>query len=571
MTPFTSDHPTIQNLPEILLTWIPELTKFDWPHEALATCDTCPLVAPRPENLSPATPFTAPANCCVMHPNLPNHAAGAALAREGVSHDAVFARIEQLDNGITPMGITKGKIWETSNPVQRRCPFHTLSDAGCGIWQNRPAACRAWFCRSVEGSRGLSLWAGLRQTLEKLEEHLALECVRAGHPPDGDASPSDWVQWYLWCHAHVSSQVNTPPSWINRERQTLRALHIQRTMPAVLAPTAPEFTIEDEQVLFRVPNDTRGSYPRSVFQLLALLDGTRPWQEALQRAASDHTNLSTELLHDLFHAGIVSAPVDLKLDWSQAVPASVNQRQSATPAILQKEERSVHCVQVTPTPLDTSGDPVTVSSLFDTCIALCRPPKFEHWRTGVLTEIQRRREQGAFEVVADFQQHFSPDNPAFHFPFETRRWIHDPLLDTGHVVHTWTGSAIEEMFHWLKQGAQKAAQQLGLEHRSMHIDTLWSHITKVGGEMALHAHGGASNQPLIGFSVICYLQLDPPDQAHPHSGAVRFVDDAWEREFLFQPEEGLCLAVPTHIRHEILPYYGERERIIVAGNVVFGN
>jgi hypothetical protein len=175
--------------------------------------------------------------------------------------------------------------------------------------------------------------------------------------------------------------------------------------------------------------------------------------------------------------------------------------------------------------------------------ALCGP---------LLEEIDRRRRAGAFD----------------------RRGARDStgiparLLDSGHVVQDWRGSAIDGFFVWARRCAAVLAEAYGVATPELAIDSAWSHITPTGGGMAYHDHGGRPDCVRAAATVF-YLQLEPPDAAAPESGAVSYLSSVGEEEVLARPEVGLLTSWPTHVRHRVLPYRGTIERIIIAANVNF--
>jgi len=106
----------------------------------------------------------------------------------------------------------------------------------------------------------------------------------------------------------------------------------------------------------------------------------------------------------------------------------------------------------------------------------------------------------------------------------------------------------------------------------------WFHITRHGGYQTMHDHAMAS------WSGIYYIQPGDRLPDRPESGVVRFYDprgfspmyiDGGNRRldsrFSFEPvpvvpEAGKMLFFPSWLGHEILPYQGQTERIMVAFN-----
>lgn len=106
----------------------------------------------------------------------------------------------------------------------------------------------------------------------------------------------------------------------------------------------------------------------------------------------------------------------------------------------------------------------------------------------------------------------------------------------------------------------------------------WFHITRRGGYQSIHYHPNAS------WSGIYCVHAGDPVAERPESGAVKFydprgpvfmhVDPANERPdprygatpVYLTHTEGRLVMFPSWLMHEVLPYHGKRERIVVAFN-----
>lgn len=110
----------------------------------------------------------------------------------------------------------------------------------------------------------------------------------------------------------------------------------------------------------------------------------------------------------------------------------------------------------------------------------------------------------------------------------------------------------------------------------------WFHVTRKGGFTIMHTH------PMASWSgVYCVTPGETPDD-RPESGVLRFHNphfysnyfmDAGNRRMRapfhhgswsvrFQP--GQLILFPSWLQHEVLPFYGDDERITVAFNCWFG-
>lgn len=106
----------------------------------------------------------------------------------------------------------------------------------------------------------------------------------------------------------------------------------------------------------------------------------------------------------------------------------------------------------------------------------------------------------------------------------------------------------------------------------------WFHVTRKGGYQGLHNHNNAS------WSGIYCINPGEPVEGRPDSGRVRFHDPRTNANYYSDPgmerikapayyggfdvthKAGQLLIFPSYLLHEIFPYVGEKERIIVAFN-----
>lgn len=106
----------------------------------------------------------------------------------------------------------------------------------------------------------------------------------------------------------------------------------------------------------------------------------------------------------------------------------------------------------------------------------------------------------------------------------------------------------------------------------------WFHVTRRGGYQSIHYHPNAS------WSGIYCVRVGDTVEDRPESGAVKFYDprgatfmhtdpgnERLDPRFGTTPvylthEEGQLVVFPASLMHEVLPYLGERERIVAAFN-----
>ena len=141
------------------------------------------------------------------------------------------------------------------------------------------------------------------------------------------------------------------------------------------------------------------------------------------------------------------------------------------------------------------------------------------------------------------------------------------MQELARVVHGAVGSLVQQLNDYT------VAEMQGFELQ-YHA---WFHVTRKGGYQGLHHHANASWS-----GIFC---VDPGDAVagRPDSGAVRFHDprlpEMWadpgncrlkmpfnSGSYEITHRAGQLIIFPSYMPHEIFPYLGERERIVVAFN-----
>jgi hypothetical protein len=297
-------HGAARWLPEIFFQWIPELSEVEWPTEAKSSCNACPLIRDPRERFNPET------RCCTYHPTLANFLVGRGLLRGGTSRDVLVRRITE-GSGIDAMGISPPKGWaeryfhprvDFGRDRSLRCPFWVGGELSCGIWADRNATCRTWFCKHDDGVSGQRLWTALREVLQATEAHLARECTRIGVAPRR-ASASEYVAWFEDCARMVESMTSEPPFPIGEGRRKIAgALEaLAGEMPEMLVPSVQdaEATSEGFQLKGYSRYD-RFLAPANIMMFLARLDGETPWRTALGDGVGE------EEVRALWRAGLLA-------------------------------------------------------------------------------------------------------------------------------------------------------------------------------------------------------------------------------------------------------------------------
>ena len=105
----------------------------------------------------------------------------------------------------------------------------------------------------------------------------------------------------------------------------------------------------------------------------------------------------------------------------------------------------------------------------------------------------------------------------------------------------------------------------------------WFHVTGFGGYHGIHDHGNCS------WCGCYYVDEGDVDLSkYPNSGVTKYYDPRragnffyegrfdpgleLERPVLITPENGMLLLFPNYIQHEQTPYFGQKERVVVAFN-----
>lgn len=106
----------------------------------------------------------------------------------------------------------------------------------------------------------------------------------------------------------------------------------------------------------------------------------------------------------------------------------------------------------------------------------------------------------------------------------------------------------------------------------------WFHITRDRGYIGPHNH------PMSAWSAVYYVDVGQADPDYPDSGDIRFFNPNTSQTMYrdpsntnlrspygnglltFKPKNGQLIIFPSSLYHEVVPYYGNGERICVACN-----
>jgi uncharacterized protein (TIGR02466 family) len=103
---------------------------------------------------------------------------------------------------------------------------------------------------------------------------------------------------------------------------------------------------------------------------------------------------------------------------------------------------------------------------------------------------------------------------------------------------------------------------------------MWGNITSNGGFTKVHNHGNSH------WSGVYYVDVESYDRSRPENGVIEFIDPrcfpttlvhpkySLLSAYTVRPENGMMLIFPGWLNRYVHPYWGERERISVAFNLM---
>jgi hypothetical protein len=294
----------VDYLPRAVLALLPEADPGNWPAEQHADCEHCPMISGRFDPWS----FRPETKCCTAVPSWANFLAGRALRRGGRTRELVMARLQEPE-GVSPWGIdpppaldekyTAESASTFGRDLDLRCPFFVGGEHSCGVWLDRSATCRTWWCKHEDGLGGAVAWSRLHQALAELESRLALWAIGEGDPPDEPATPDAWAAWFERAAAIVDRITDEEAASLdNRALRRFRGdlsgfvdarrLRRDRGIADVLVPSVTEMVrAGDDLLVTGYSSFDAVRVPSTVFAFLARLDGTRTWREALEGTGVD--------------------------------------------------------------------------------------------------------------------------------------------------------------------------------------------------------------------------------------------------------------------------------------------
>jgi len=104
----------------------------------------------------------------------------------------------------------------------------------------------------------------------------------------------------------------------------------------------------------------------------------------------------------------------------------------------------------------------------------------------------------------------------------------------------------------------KIFQTLPKDSYNWNYAGVWYNVAFNGSYNAPHVHPGAQ------ISAAYYIRTEEPDQAHPFSGRIDFIEN--NIQYPFTPKAGTLLLFPSTMLHWVHPYYGKELRICLSFN-----
>lgn len=156
----------------------------------------------------------------------------------------------------------------------------------------------------------------------------------------------------------------------------------------------------------------------------------------------------------------------------------------------------------------------------------------------------------------------------FESTFDLFAWRDPPVQKLGRTCE----QVLRDLVRTLNSYTDEQMKKLGFHYHA------WFHITRYGGYQSIHYH------PKATWSGIYCVQAGDKVDGRPESGAVKFYDprgaafmhvdpgnEQFNPTFATKPvylthQEGQLVLFPSWLMHEVLPYVGKSERIVVAFN-----
>jgi hypothetical protein len=196
------------------------------------------------------------------------------------------------------------------------------------------------------------------------------------------------------------------------------------------------------------------------------------------------------------------------------------------------------------------------------------------WHKDLISEARRAMPEPVLEVPD--VRHVKDMGKPFNFPQPTWSEQHLPAIGVWHQVPTnaflkLEVAPVQRLRRLIESRYLNALKLLGakkpLEAR---IRESWIQFYKASDYKVLHNHEGYMGPPWENsWAGAYYLDDGDPDPSMPYAGILSFrVRNA---NYLFRPRPGLLLLWPSDVLHEVHPFYGSRERVVINFNLYTGD
>ncbi len=192
------------------------------------------------------------------------------------------------------------------------------------------------------------------------------------------------------------------------------------------------------------------------------------------------------------------------------------------------------------------------------------------WHQHMITEARSAMSEPMLEVPD--VRHAKELGKPFHFSESTWSEEQTPAIGVWHQVPTngflkLQAPAVQRLRHLIEERFLNALRLLG-KHNSLEpwISESWIQFYKNGDYKVLHNHeryhGPYPNNRWAGAY---YLEDGSPDALMPYAGILSF--RVRNQNYFIRPRAGLLLIWPADVLHEVHPFYGAKERVVVNFNI----
>lgn len=197
-------------------------------------------------------------------------------------------------------------------------------------------------------------------------------------------------------------------------------------------------------------------------------------------------------------------------------------------------------------------------------------PDLASWHSELIREARRAMPEAVLEVPD--VRHVRDMGKAPRFDHDT--WSEDQIAPVGvwHRVPTnnflnLEADVVKELRAAIENRYLSALSALERsEGRSAWISESWIQFYKNGDYKVLHNHERyGPPYPTERWAGAYYMDAGDPDSTMPYSGMFSF--SIRGTSYYVRPEPGLLMMWPADILHEVHPFYGARERVVVNFNI----